>query len=102
MWPWPENSDVVVTLPHVKKLVYVDVATPPRTGRTIDVNRKCYGVAVVGGDIYVSVHDDPGDGAVLVMDGVGNVKRMIGVDDRGRGIFQNPYYIAVIAQVLCM
>ncbi len=61
------NSDVVVTLPDVKKLVYVGVATTPRTGRTIDVNRRCYGVAVVGGDIYVSVHDDPGDGTVLVM-----------------------------------
>ena len=97
--PWSlsviDNSNVIVTLPLSKQLQYVQLVPHMKADRVIKLDKKCWGVAVVGNDIYVSCHNDPGEGEVRVLDLSGNLKRQVGVNKDGSYQFQDLFYLTV-------
>ena len=94
-----DENNVIVTLPGGNQLQYVQIFPSMKKGRVLKMDRKCYGVAVVGDDIFVSCHNNPGDGEVRVLDKQGNIKRRLGVTHTGLGkptyLFSWPYFITV-------
>ena len=96
--PWSlsvvDNSNVIVTIPYTKQLQYVQLVPRMKAGRVILLDKKCFGVAVVGNEIYVSCHD-LGEGEVRVLDLSGNLKRKLGVNKDGSYQFQGPNYLTV-------
>ena len=99
--PWDvsviDSSNVIVSLPDTKQLQKVQVFPKMKTGRTIQLDRICYGVAVSGQEIYTTCHDNPGQGEVKVLDLRGNIKRRLGANQDGSYLFTNPNYITVSA-----
>ena len=97
--PWSlsviDNSDVIVTIPATKQLQYVQLVPHMKAGRVIKLDKKCWDVAVVGNEIYVSCHNGPGEGEVRVLALSGNLKRKLGVNKDGSYQFQGPNYLTV-------
>ncbi|KAL4230279.1 hypothetical protein ACF0H5_010664 [Mactra antiquata] len=100
--PWDvavaNDSWVVTTMPFMKKLQFVkaDINEGLKQGRAIQTNRMCWGVATHGDEIYISCHDNPGDGKIEVIDKRGHVKKVIGAESEGNFFsFELPSYIAV-------
>ena len=92
----PVNSNsVMVTIPDKKKLQLIQVIPSMKRGRSINVGRKCWGVQVVEDLIYVTCHNDPGEGEVLVLDMNGRVKHRLGQLDKKPAMFTRPSYITV-------
>ena len=79
-------------------LQYIEVTPTLRKGISVTFNKKCYGVSVSCGMIYVSCHDGSGcpdgRGDIRVLDKRGNEIRRIGVSEEGSILFQIPYYVA--------
>ena len=98
-WPWdvsPVNSNnVMVTIPHEKKLQLIQVIPSLKRGRSINVGRMCCGVQVVEDLIYVTCHNDPGEVEVLVVDMNGTVTHRLGQPDKKSSVFFRPNYITV-------
>ena len=94
-----DDNNVIVTLLGKKQLQYVQIFPSMKKGRVLQMDRLCFGVVVVGDNIFVSCHNNPGDGEVRVLDKQGNIKRRLGVTDTGLGnptyLFSGPYYITV-------
>ena len=97
--PWdvsPVNGNsVMVTLPEKKKLQLIQVIPSLKRGRSINVGRMCWGVHVVEDLIYVTCHNNPGEGEVLVVDMNGTVTHRFGQPDKKQPMFSSPYYITV-------
>ena len=97
--PWSlsviDNSNVIVTLPWNKQLQYVQLVPHMKTDRVIQLDKMCWGVAVVCNEIYVSCFNAPGKGAVRVLDLRGNLKKKLGVNKDGSYQFQSPDYLTV-------
>ena len=97
--PWdvsPVNSNnVMVTLPNRKKLQLIQVMPALKLDRSINVGRKCWGVQVVDDLIYVTCHNNPGEGEVLVLDMNGTVTHRLGQLDKKSYFFSRPDYITV-------
>ena len=97
--PWSlsiiDNSNVIVTIPDTKQLQFVQLVPHMKAGRVIKLDKKCWDVAVAGNEIYVSCHNDPGEGEVRVLDLSGNLKRKLGVNTDGSYQFQGPDYLTV-------
>ena len=104
--PWcvsvVNENNVIVTLPGKKQLQYVQIFPSMKKGRVLQIDRKCCRVVVVGNDIFVSCHNDPGDGEVRVLDKQGNIKRRLGVTNtwlvplkKPTYLFSGPDYITV-------
>ena len=101
--PWNvsvvDDNNVIVTLPDKKQLQYVQIFPSMKKGCVLQIDRECWGVVVVGDNIFVSCHNNPGDGEVRVLDKQGNIKRRLGVTDTGLGkptyLFSWPYFITV-------
>ena len=97
--PWDisviDSSNVIVSLPDKKQLQHVQVFPRMEAGRIIQLNKKCLGVAVSGEQMYVSCHNNPGDGEVRVLDLQGNIKRRLGINQDGSYLFTSPCYITV-------
>ena len=97
--PWSlsviDDSNVIVTIPDTKQLQYVQLVPHIKAGRVIKLDKKCWDVAVVGNEIYVSCHNNPGEGEVRVLDLSGNLKRQLGVNKDGSYQFQGPTYLTV-------
>ena len=97
--PWdvsPVNSNsVMVTIPGEKMLQLIQVMPSLKRGRSIMVGRKCWGVQVVEDLIYVTCHNDPGEGEVLVLDMNGTVTHRLGQPDKKPSMFSCPRYITV-------
>ena len=97
--PWdvsPVNgSSVMVTIPDKKKLQLIQVIPSLKRGRSINVGRPGWGVQVVGDLIYVTCHNDPGKGEVLVVDMNGTVTHRFGQPDKKQPMFSRPNYITV-------
>ena len=91
----PVSSNVMVTIPNKKKLQLIQVIPSLKRGRSINVDRMCYGVQVVEDLIYVTCHNDPGEGEVLVLDMNGTVTHRLGQPDKKPSMFSCPYYITV-------
>ena len=97
--PWdvsPVNgNNVMVTLPDKKKLQLIQVMPSLKGGRSINVDRACWGVHVVEDLIYVTCHNNPGEGEALVLDMNGTVTHRFGQPDKKQPMFSRPFYITV-------
>ena len=93
--PWDvsvvDDNNAIITLPDTKQLQYIQVFPQLKTGRTIKLDKGCYGIAVFGDEIYTTQYDDSGQGEVQVLDLNGNRKRKVQTDVK----FYYPYYITV-------
>ena len=85
----------MVTLPKKKKLQLIQLMPSLKLDRSINVDRKCYGVQVVEDLIYVTCHNAPGEGEVLVVDMNGTVTHRLGQPDKKPPMFTTPFYITV-------
>lgn len=63
--------------------------------RTIQLDKKCWGVDVCDDEVYTSCHNNPGNGEVRVLDLHGNLRRRLGVGQDGAFMFRMPYYFSV-------
>ena len=97
--PWdvsPVNgSSVMVTIPYKNQLKLIQVMPSLKIDRYINVDRQCWGVHVVADLIYVTCHNCPGEGEVLVLDMNGTVTHRLGQPDKKPCMFLSPYYIEV-------
>ena len=90
------GSNVMVTIPDKKKLQLIQVMPSLKIGRSINVDRTCWGVQVVDDLIYVTCHNVvPGEGEVLVLDMNGTVTHRLGQPDKRLSMFTRPRYITV-------
>ena len=89
------GNNVMVTLPDKKKLQLIQVVPSLKIDRSINVDRKCYGVQVVEDLIYVTCYNNPGWGEVLVLDMNGTVTHRFGQPDKKQPMFSCPHYITV-------
>ena len=97
--PWDvsavDANNVIATLCEQKQLQYVQVLPQMKTGRVLQLDKMCWGVAVSGDDIYVSCRNYGAEGEVRVLDKRGNLKRRLGVNKDGSFLFTKPDYITV-------
>ena len=99
--PWDvaavDNNSVIVTMPDEKQLQFIQVLPSRKRGRTIDVDEKCWGVAVAADKIFISCYrynDKVGDIRVYVLEGRDLGKRL-GINPDGSNMFRCPQYVAV-------
>ena len=92
-----DPSSVIVTLPLKKQLQVVQVYPQLKPGRVIQLNKMCWGVEVVNGELYVTCCNDSmyGEGEIRVLGLDGKVKRRLGVNQDGSFMFESPDYITV-------
>ena len=103
--PWDvsvlDPRSVIITLPYKKQLHVIQVYPQLKPGRVIQLNekdKKCYGVAVGKGELYVTCSNDNHramEGEIRVLDLDGKVKRRLGVNKDGSFMFKRPNYITV-------
>lgn len=84
-----DNAQIVVALPELKTLQFVQVVPSLQTGKTIQLDKKCYGVTIVDECIYVLCHDDPGNSEVRILNVAGKLIKKISIT------FRFPYYFSV-------
>ena len=91
------SSFCIITLPDVKQLQYIEMIPILKTGRIIQLDKKCWGIHVIGEEIYITVHDDSGvkTGEVRILDLNGNLIRRTGLNQDGSCMFIYPYYLRV-------
>ena len=85
--PWDisvvNDATVIITLPDKEQLQYIEVAPRVKIGRVLQSDKICYGVQVVGRDIYVTSRSNvsgDNDGEVRILDNNGNLKKRLGVN----------------------
>ena len=97
--PWDvslvNSNTVIVTIPDKKKLQLIRVIPSLKLDRSINVDRRCWGVQVVDDLIYVTCHNNPGEGEVLVVDMNGTATHRLGQPDKKPSMFSRPNYITV-------
>ena len=97
--PWGvsviNSSSAVITMPGLKQLQYILVVPALTTGRVIQLDKECWGVAVINDEIYITCHSRPGQGEVRILDMDGKLKRKVGVEQDGSFLFTGPYYLTV-------
>ena len=95
--PWDvsviNNSSAIITLPFLKQLQYMQLEPSLKSGRVIQLDKQCWGIAVAGEDICVSLHNYPGEGEIRILDMEGSLKRRIGVNPGGSFMFTLPYHL---------
>ena len=88
----------IITLPSLKQVQYIEVIPRLKTGRTIQLDKTCWGVHVAGKEIYITAHDNTlrgHKGEVRVLDFDGNMIRRIGMNQDGSYMFDCPHYLTV-------
>ena len=89
-----DDNSAIITCPDAKKLQFIKVFPQLMADRAITVDKKCWGVDISDGEIYITCHGEQGKtGEVRVLDMNGNTKRRIG--DNSQGMFIRPYCVAV-------
>ena len=91
-----DPSSVIVTIRYMKQLQVVQVYPQLKPGRVIQLDKECWGVKVVKGELYVlcrTDNDEQNEIRVLGLDG--KVKRRLGVNQDGSFMFKWPMYITV-------
>lgn len=89
------DKKAIITIPDKQMLQFIEVSPTLTAGLVIPLDKKCYGVAVGGDEIYTSCCS-LGAGEVRIFDLDGHFKRKVGVDQDGRpNMFRSPYYIRV-------
>ena len=95
--PWDvsviNNSSAIITLPLLKQVQYIQLEPSLKSGRVIQLDKQCWGIAVGGEDIYVTLRNNPGEGEVRILDMKGSFKRRIGVNQEGSFLFRSPDYL---------
>ena len=80
--PWDvsiiDEDDLIVSCPNGERLQIIRQQPSLTVGRVIKLGAMCWGLAVVGNQIYVSCHRAPGDGEIRVISHSGNLNRIIG------------------------
>ena len=100
-----EPTSVIVTLPDKKQLQVVQIYPQLNLGRVIQLDKRCRGVEVGKGELYVTyfnINTDTytgEDGEIRVLGLDGKVKRRLGVNQDGSFMFTWPYYITVNSSV---
>ena len=99
--PWDvsaiNQSTVVVTFPTDKSMTYIQIFPVLCDIQRVTFDRKCFGVAVAKGKIYVTCHNESsliGDVRELDIDG-NQFRRITTEADTLRPLFQWPYYVTV-------
>ena len=90
-----DTENVIITTPEKKKLQVVQVFPHMKAGRTIQLDKMCWGVEVSRDEIYITCHNNPGEGEVRVLDLKGKLKRRLGAGQGGSLMFISPYYITM-------
>ena len=98
--PWDlsvvDDCHAIITLPNEKKLQILQVLPQMMPGRTIQLDRECWGIDVSGCEIYTTCYEVPSwRGEVRVLDLNGNWKRSIGINLDGSFMFNTPLYVSV-------
>ena len=102
--PWDisvvDDTTAIITLPNNKQLQYIEVAPRLKPGRSLLLDKKCWGVQVVGSNIYVTCHKGGlgGDGEVRILDKNGNLRKRLGVKQDETFMFTAPLYPTVTAR----
>ena len=97
--PWDvsvlDANNVIIATPDNKGLQVVQVFPHMKAGRTIQLDRMCYGVEVSRDEIYNTCLYDGSEGEVRVLDLKGKLKRCLGAGQGGYFMFTSPSYITV-------
>ena len=86
------NSSAIITLPLQAQLQYMQLEPSLKSGRVIQLDKWCFGIAVAGEDLYVTLHN-LGEGEVRILDMEGSLKQRIGVNSAGSFMFESPSYL---------
>ena len=93
-----DNNNVIVTVSSAEQLMRVQTLPSLMAGETFAVGKKCYGVDVANGLIFVACHSnfsEVPDGEIRVFDYAGILVRRIGVYDDGSCMFKSSHNLAV-------
>ena len=91
------DTEVIITLPHERQLLIISVTSQLRIIRTIQLDKKCRGVDVSGGEIYITCRDSE-QGEIRILDMSCNERRRISLSRKmGSCMVKTPRYIAVSA-----
>lgn len=100
--PWDvsviDKCSVVVTLPDIQQMQYIQVTPKLEAGRVITFDKRCWGVDVVCQNIYITCHNGSSPGEVRILDIDGNVERSIGLCLHYKHKFGLPFYVTVNAE----
>ena len=95
--PWDlvcfNKTDVLITLPSDKKLQFVQVFPTLQLEQCVKFDKACWGIDVNNDELYISFHNNPGEGEIRVFDRICQLKRKIGVDQIDPFMFSRPYYV---------
>ena len=86
-----DDNNVVITLPYTEQLQDIQVFPRLKTGRIIQLDKQCRGIAVICDEIYITLYDDPRQGEFQVLNLNGNIKRKL----QTRVSLHSPDYITV-------
>lgn len=89
------TSTILVTLPRTEQLQYIHVGSQFQLSNKIQLDKKCWGVDVVGDEIFTSCHNDLGQDEIQVFTMDGTLKRRIGVSHGNSYMFSGPNYLTV-------
>ena len=99
---WPYDISVLndkmalVTLPELTSIQCIKVSSKLEVGSEfVTFEKECYGIHVSGTEIYVTLHNNPGDGEVRILDLKGKLKKQLGQQQIGDFMFQRPYHVTV-------
>ena len=91
------DTDVIITLPHKRRLLIVSVTSQLRIIRTIQLDKQCWGVDVSGGEIYI-ICEESEQGEFRILDMSCNERRRISLSRvMATYMLKKPWYIAVSA-----
>ena len=97
--PWDisvvDAKTVIVTLPWIKQLQYIEVFPQLAPERVLQLDKPCWGVHVTGDKILISCHKNPGEGDVRILGLDGNLLQQLGINQDGSFLFTRPYFITV-------
>ena len=96
-----DKSTIIVTCPGSKQLKYISV-TPIcqlTIGKTVQLDKKCWGIEIANNEIYVTCHNEKlvgkRDGEIRIFGQNGNLKHTLGVNSDGSYVFCWPFYVIV-------
>ena len=90
-----DDNNVIVTLPEIKQLQFVQIFPKLEAGRVIQLDKSCFGVFVSEDEIFTSCHNNPGQGEVQIFDLDGVRKRNIGDSLDGQYMLKSPNFLVV-------
>ena len=92
------DTEVIITLPHERQLLIVAVTSQLRIIRTIQLDRRCWGVDVSGGEIYITCGEVSEQGEIRILDMSCNERRRINLSRvMSTYMIETPLYISVSA-----